>query len=250
VEIIFVDLQKYNKKDMKKLSLLLIILVASIYSFSQSISIISGNTDVWCTDSTLCSNVATIKNVSPNNVTVKCKRIIVSMQTGNTNYFCFAGTCFGPGTRVSTTSAAMSPDSTNSTFIGYLNDAGGTQDDTVTYCFFNEADTTDATCYTVIYHFRPTGIPTISAGNGMLLNVYPNPVDFQATFQYSLPKDINSATVIIMNMLGNKVGEFELNTNRNTAVISTADLSNGIYFYSLEVDGRVVSTKKLMVSHQ
>ena len=220
------------------------------YSFSQSISIISGGTDIWCTDATLCDGTATIKNISTNTITVKCKRIINSMSQGNINYFCFAGSCYGPSTRVSGSSALMAPDSTNGSFIGYLQDSAASCDDTVTYCFFNVNDTTDATCYTVVYHFRPTGISQVSPANSVLLNVYPNPVDFEATFQYSLPREFNSAQVIIMNMLGNKVGEYELNSNKPSLIISTADLSNGIYFYSLEVDGKVISTKKLMVSHQ
>jgi hypothetical protein len=235
---------------MKKLSLLLIIMVTAIYGFSQSISIISGATEIWCTDTSSCSITATIKNISGTTKTVKCKRTIISMSQGNTNYFCFAGTCYSPPTRVSGSSAIMAPDSTNSSFIGYLSDSASTCDDTVSYCFFNVNDTLDETCFTVVYHFRPTGISQVLPANTTMLSVYPNPVDFEATFQYSLPKDINSATVTVMNMLGNKVGEYELDISKNKAVISTADLSNGIYFYSLEVDGRVISTKKMMVSHQ
>lgn len=235
---------------MKKLSLLLIIIAAFGYSFGQSISIISGSAEQWCADTSLCSGTATIKNVSVNSVTVKCKRTIIYLLPGDVNYFCFAGQCYGPGQSVSGLSSVMAPNATDASFIGYVQNAGTAGDDTVNYCFYNVNDTLDATCYTVVYHFRPLGINEVLPANSSMLSVYPNPVDFEATFQYSLPKDINSATVTVMNMLGNKVGEYELDISKNRAVISTADLSNGIYFYSLEVDGRVISTKKMMVSHQ
>jgi hypothetical protein len=49
-------------------------------------------------------------------------------------------------------------------------------------------------------------------------------------------------------MLGNKVAEFQLDLRESKFVIPNNSLAPGIYFYSLEVDGSTISTKKLVVN--
>jgi len=236
---------------MKKLSLLLIIIVSVGYSFSQSLQIVSGDTVLWCVNNSNCDATCIVKNTSNSSKNYMCYRTVIHMETGNTNYFCWGIFCYSPIKDTSSSAVTIAAGDTNSSFNGWLTNAVGTCDDTVEYCFYDQNNPSDMTCLTAIYNYRPTGIGEIlTGGNSMFLNAYPNPVDFEATFQYSLPKNINSAEVIIMNILGSKVGEYELNLNKTNSVISTSNLNNGIYFYSLEIDGKVISTKKLLVSHQ
>ena len=82
------------------------------------------------------------------------------------------------------------------------------------------------------------------------LNVYPNPANNDATISYSLNKsgnveivitDIMGRTVKTMNQ-GNQVAGTSYNVN-----LSTSDLANGTYFYTLTVNGEK-QTKKFVVN--
>ena len=49
-------------------------------------------------------------------------------------------------------------------------------------------------------------------------------------------------------MVGKIVKETELTDKKGTAKINVDDLNSGIYFYSFIVDGKAISTKKLVIS--
>lgn len=82
------------------------------------------------------------------------------------------------------------------------------------------------------------------------LNAYPNPANGETTISYSLNKsgnvnivitDMMGRTVKMMNQ-GNQVAGTSYNVN-----LSTSDLANGTYFYTLSVNGEK-QTKKLVVN--
>jgi hypothetical protein len=235
---------------MKIVSLLFIVLLATGLSFSQNLSIVSKDTIIMGVDSGLAGPAnAVIKNISSAQLTLKCKQEAIFVVSGNLNYFCWVG-CYSPSVNESPTGIITPPDSSRSDFHGYLNDASGSLlNDTVRYTVFDENDTTDFVSWVVVYYFSPTGINHIaSAPKNTLVNAFPDPSDNAATIQYSLAKDARTAKINVMNMLGNKVGEYQLDTRDSKFVIPTNSLAPGIYFYSLEVDGTIISTKKLVVN--
>lgn len=77
-------------------------------------------------------------------------------------------------------------------------------------------------------------------------NAYPNPIANSATIDYSLGFG-QSAKIVILNLLGNQVIEQELPYSENSIKIPTEQLSNGIYFYTLQLNGKNVATKKMVV---
>ena len=50
-------------------------------------------------------------------------------------------------------------------------------------------------------------------------------------------------------MLGTVVKEYNLTNAKSTMVLSTSDLSSGVYVYTLMNNGKPVSTKKLVIAH-
>ena len=50
-------------------------------------------------------------------------------------------------------------------------------------------------------------------------------------------------------MLGTVVKEYRLTNTQASVLLSTSELSSGVYVYSLINDGKSVSTKKLVVAH-
>jgi hypothetical protein len=90
----------------------------------------------------------------------------------------------------------------------------------------------------------------IKQSNVLSLEAYPNPANNNATISYNLPSNYNSGKIIIRNMIGKEVKTIAINGGSNSKMtISTSDMPNGVYFYSIIGDGKPLSTKKLIVKH-
>jgi hypothetical protein len=81
-------------------------------------------------------------------------------------------------------------------------------------------------------------------------NIYPNPASEAAEVDYQLLATVGEAKLILLNVLGSPVAEYELDRGSNKVRINTHDFSTGWYFYQLSLDGKKVATKKLLVRHQ
>ncbi len=81
-------------------------------------------------------------------------------------------------------------------------------------------------------------------------NIYPNPASEAAEVDYQLLANVGEAKLILLNVLGSPVAEYELDRGSNKVRINTRDFSTGWYFYQLSLDGKKVATKKLLVRHQ
>jgi hypothetical protein len=80
-------------------------------------------------------------------------------------------------------------------------------------------------------------------------NVYPNPANDYAEFDYQLSPASGDVKVLIYNVLGAPVAEYGFDKSERILKIGTRDWSNGVYFYQLSVNGKKVATKKLLVRH-
>jgi hypothetical protein len=78
-------------------------------------------------------------------------------------------------------------------------------------------------------------------------DVYPNPTVDHAFVNYNLLSDRTKAKIRVHNILGNIVGEYDLNPSETLLRIKTEDLNAGIYFYTLYLDNESVMTRKLIV---
>lgn len=77
----------------------------------------------------------------------------------------------------------------------------------------------------------------------------PNPFSQDTEIKMALPETTRQATLIIYNMEGKQLKNFQVNDRGNASVkISGNDFSAGIYLYALIVDGKVVDTKRLILT--
>jgi hypothetical protein len=81
-------------------------------------------------------------------------------------------------------------------------------------------------------------------------NVYPNPADEVAELDYQFNGAGGEAKLVLLNILGAPVAEYELERNDHKVRIGTRHLATGYYLYRLSVDGKNVATKRLLVRHQ
>lgn len=78
-------------------------------------------------------------------------------------------------------------------------------------------------------------------------DVYPNPVSDYAFIEYRLINDAIKANVVIHNILGMPMGDYELPAFETSVKLSVEDLAPGVYFYTLYLDNDGVLTRKLIV---
>ncbi|RYU94494.1 T9SS type A sorting domain-containing protein [Emticicia agri] len=80
-------------------------------------------------------------------------------------------------------------------------------------------------------------------------NIYPNPANDFAMVDYAITGNVNDASMSFYNLLGNEVGNFELDKNDRKLKVQTTNWDSGVYLYQLVIDGKKVVTKKLLVRH-
>jgi hypothetical protein len=78
-------------------------------------------------------------------------------------------------------------------------------------------------------------------------DVYPNPVSDQASIDYSIHNELIKAKVVIHNILGKALGDYELPVSESKVKIQADDLPAGVYFYTLYLNNEGVFTRKLIV---
>ncbi|MFZ6010544.1 MAG: T9SS type A sorting domain-containing protein, partial [Bacteroidota bacterium] len=76
----------------------------------------------------------------------------------------------------------------------------------------------------------------------------PNPFAEQTTISYTLTENVQRAQMLFYNLEGKLINSVELSNNAGQGRLNVFanDLSNGIYTYTLVVDGQIIDTKKMI----
>jgi hypothetical protein len=242
---------------MKKTILLIAFAFASCYyGFSQSLSLadstgpLSNNATIarrgHPADDEIVAYVF-VHNNTASAIDVMVKKVELNILTGTANTFCW-GLCFPPNVFVSPDSKTINANSWDSIdFSGHYNPTGVIGASSLRYVFFNRANPSDSVCVNVSYEAWTLGIDNQVAKN-TLSGAYPNPANNMVSFEYASNND-NTGSVVIRNIVGAIVKQSNLASTSGKVNVNTADLADGIYFYSLVVNGTSVTTKKLVVRH-
>jgi len=86
---------------------------------------------------------------------------------------------------------------------------------------------------------------------GELLQNIPNPFSFRSDIYYKLPENTNTVTIIIIDCLGKirkTIPCYNLSKGIHKVEVNASDLSTGIYFYCLEIDGSIKDKKIMIIS--
>lgn len=78
-------------------------------------------------------------------------------------------------------------------------------------------------------------------------DVYPNPVQDQAFIDYRIHSEDVKAKLVIHNILGKPMNEYELPFSESRVKLQTEEFTSGIYFYTLYLNNNGVLTRKLIV---
>lgn len=86
--------------------------------------------------------------------------------------------------------------------------------------------------------------------NGELFQNFPNPFNENTTIQFKLLNNINSSTLYIYDLQGKQIKSFAINQRGESSItIKGSDLEPGLYFYSLVADGKIISTKQMILTN-
>ena len=99
---------------------------------------------------------------------------------------------------------------------------------------------------------RNAGATTIGDTEADLFSVSqnePNPFTESTTIKISIPKKTQKAALMIYDMSGKQIKQININERGKTSVnITSQGLAAGMYLYSLIADGRVISTKRMILT--
>jgi len=77
---------------------------------------------------------------------------------------------------------------------------------------------------------------------------YPNPTNSTSTISYLLPDGTKTGQIIFYDMTGNEVKRFSVSNEFNSLIISSVDLTPGIYYYTLETNKGTIPGKQVIVT--
>jgi hypothetical protein len=241
---------------MKKILLITYLLgVVACLGYSQSLSLsdasgpLANNATVNVTGLPTDDEIVAEVNISNNtsdSIPVKCKKVEISMVPGTVSLFCW-GLCFAPTVFVSPDPLYIHANATDTdNFSGHYLPSGMSGMSTIRYVFFDERNPNDSVCFNVNFQAYPLGISGLSGSASV--TAYPNPASGKVTVNYSAAEGANCA-VVVLNLLGTIVKEIAVESASGKVTFDAADLSAGVYFYSVVVNGNAVATKKLVVRH-
>ncbi len=229
---------------MKRIYLIIITLLAAGSVSAQSLQL--SNVFISGDPSWFLEGHATVENISANPIDVKVERVEDNVFPGHVSYFCWVQ-CYAPFVSISPDHITIPPGGTEDVFRGDLETYGINGISNVSYCFYDANNTADSVC--VKYSFSgTTGLEDIPSNLNFISKPFPNPASDFVSFFYNRANPSDRAVLRVFNVLGSQVKEVNLNETRSTIRINTTDLNSGMYFYSLYLNNKSVSSGKLMIN--
>jgi len=187
------------------------------------------------------------KNNGTKPLTVIIRKASSQIGTSQKNYFCQDARCLDEG--VEDYIVKVEPGQTL-TSLNVALEAGlvpGTS--SVRYIAYSKSNPNDALEIDLnfVVEEKPEKADLYTSRTLTVQDVYPNPTSDLAFVDYKIAEDNVKCRLILHNVLGNSVGEYDLSPLETKAKIPTAELNAGIYFYTLYVNGDAVMTRKLVV---
>ena len=166
---------------------------------------------------------------------------------GTMNYFCW-GQCLSPFVYVSDP-YDMPADTTDVFSMHYLADDMSAvlgMEQSMTYYLYEANNPDDKFIINIIFKYSLFGVEENSSVE-TFSNAYPVPAKDVVNFDYNFTSSVNEAYVAIYNMMGQEVMRSDINALQGKVSLNVSDLADGVYFYSLIVNGQTEKSSKLVI---
>ena len=187
------------------------------------------------------------KNTSEKAVTLIIRK--VSSEIGGTqkNFFCIDGNCLDQ--KIEDYILKIEPGQTLTSFQVALEGGLVSGTSTIRYLAYTKSNPGETHEFEVNFSVeeKPERQNIYTSRHISIQDVYPNPVTDYAFVNYKILNDKVKAKIVIHNILGNPLDEYELSSQETRVKIGTNELNAGIYFYTLYIDNEGVMTRKLII---
>ena len=186
-------------------------------------------------------------NTTPRALTLVIRRVSANLGGTQKNYFCPGDDCLDQ--RVEDFIFRLEPNESLTDFEIGLDAGLANGVSSVKYLVFNRYNSSDSIEIDLNFAVeeRSTKLDIFTHPQIILHDVYPNPVVDYAFVNYDLLNPETDAKIIIHNILGNMIDEYDLPASENKVKIRAESMNAGIYFYTLYLDNEGVVTRKLIV---
>lgn len=236
-----------------KVKLLTLFVFLTTLGFAQSLSIARIDTShCYEPDASLSNELIgyiDITNNSSNSIDVLARRIDKGYDgLTDSNAICWGGQCWTPSTSVSPFPTTLGPGQTSNpadfSAHVYPDGDGLSYRGPITYVFYDKNNPSDSIAVTLNY--RVGTVLSIKESDFDQFSVYPNPATSQLNIKYTGMNGSN-ITFELVNMVGNKVYSKKLESKSADLKLDISTLPRGVYFYILKSDGKVSTSKKLVI---
>ncbi len=94
-----------------------------------------------------------------------------------------------------------------------------------------------------------TNVQSVKINNASLEQNIPNPFNHSTTINYTLPQQYSNAKIIITDNAGKSIKEINVTGKaKGSVTVDASSLSAGAYHYSLYVDGKIISSKQMVLA--
>ena len=241
---------------MKKI-LTLLLATISLSAFSQELiirhngTIYDNNDTIYVVPSLLNSDnnyYIDIENTTSQSLGIMVTRDDISLLTGATTQFCIGTECYTGNSSAFPQIINAGENYSHATygdqaFHIFYNPNGNYGVSLLKYTLFDQTNPAIAS----VFYLRLDNVQSIQ-NNTILssLNAYPNPATEKVSIEHNLSSNTGKAELVIKNITGAVLYSSPINGTTKTDV-SLENFSAGIYFYSIENQGKTIATKKLIV---
>jgi len=190
-----------------------------------------------------------IKNLTNEPLQLVIRRIDNEIGSSQKSFFCFDGECFEDSAEQLPEQYVIPAGETSLKFESILETGLVAGLSKVKYIIYDRNNPAEAIEYQLTYNIEEKKEKNLiyNSDDLRINDVYPNPVSEYAIIDYNILNREVEAKVILHNVLGSVVGEYQLPFLENKVTIKTNEYNPGVYFYTLYIDNDGVMTRKLIV---
>ncbi len=188
--------------------------------------------------------------------TIKIKRYLLQHTSGQDIYYCFGTNCYNANTNpvfiptqnVTLTSGGMLPNGAGTYGLKTdFDDNNVVGTSFVRYTLFDVNNISDSVSFTINYEVNSVGLKQNEMFKYSMNPCMPNPAKQYTNISYEIKNNEGIAKLILFDLLGNNVRETRLTETIGIQKIDLTGLNDGIYFYTLQINGKNMVSRKLII---
>ena len=181
------------------------------------------------------------QNMTNNTIEFRVRKEVISIPQDGDMMFCIGDCYTGNLSQPQTMAAGQIIGADDHLLAFHTIYSGSSEAALVKYTFFLTNNENDKTSFFIAYGGSSSIKPTDMA---KILNAYPNPASRMVNIEYAAPS--SNANLVIKNLTGREVYRTAVSLTGKKQV-DISQFNPGVYLYGVEVDGKMLCTKKLLV---